>query len=80
MATVSIHTLIDYQRIVPCLACVYRVMDACGKFGEHQRSVPVARDAASSNSSFFPVLGSDTLKNLVSYRLDVSKHSLKIGH
>ena len=26
-----------------CLACVYRVMDARGKFGEHERCVRVAR-------------------------------------
>ena len=30
-------------RIGPCLACVYRVMDAHGKFGEHERSVRLAR-------------------------------------
>ena len=30
-------------RIGSCLACVYRVMDARGKFGEHERSVRVAR-------------------------------------
>ena len=35
-----------------CLACVHRVMDARGKFGEHERSVRVARGAAESNSSF----------------------------
>ena len=29
-------------RIGSCLACVYRVMDARGKFGEHERSVRVA--------------------------------------
>ena len=29
-------------RIGSCLACVYRVMDAHGKFGEHERSVRVA--------------------------------------
>ena len=34
------------------VACVYRVMDARGKFGEHERSVRVARGAAESNSSF----------------------------
>ena len=34
----------EYQlRIGSCLACVYRVMDARGKFGEHERSVRVAR-------------------------------------
>ena len=27
-----------YLRIGSCLACVYRVMDALGKFGEHSRS------------------------------------------
>ena len=30
-------------RIGSCLACVYRVMDARGKFGEHERSVRAAR-------------------------------------
>ena len=40
-------------RIGSCLACVYRVMDARGKFGEHERSVRVARGAAESNSRFF---------------------------
>ena len=30
-------------RIGSCLACVYRVMDARGKLGEHERSVRVAR-------------------------------------
>ena len=43
-------------RIGSCLACVYRVMDARGKFGEHSRSVRVARGAAESNSSFLSAL------------------------
>ena len=43
-------------RIGSCLACVYRVMDACGKFGEHERSVRVAPGAAESNSSFLSAL------------------------
>ena len=30
-------------RIGSSLACVYRVMNARGKFGEHERSVRVAR-------------------------------------
>ena len=30
-------------RIGSCLACVYRVVDARGKFGEHERSVRVTR-------------------------------------
>ena len=34
-----IHNL----RICPCLAWVYRVLDARGKFGEHGRCVRVAR-------------------------------------
>ena len=29
-------------RIGSCLACVYRVMDARGKFGEHERCLRVA--------------------------------------
>ena len=50
---------------------VCRVMDARGKFGEHERSVSVARGAAESNSSFLsalqtsqvhPQLGIRTLK------------------
>ena len=32
-----------YLRICSCLACVYRVMDARGKFGEHERYVRVAQ-------------------------------------
>ena len=43
-------------RIGSCLACVYRVMDARGKFGEHERSISVARGAAESNSSFLSAL------------------------
>ena len=43
-------------RIGSCLTCVYRVMDALGKFGEHERSVRVARGAAESNSSFLSAL------------------------
>ena len=39
-----------------CLACVYRVMDARGKFGEQERSVRAARGAAESNSSFLSAL------------------------
>ena len=39
MIPVSIHLNL---RIGSCLACVYRVMNACGKFGEHKRSVRVA--------------------------------------
>ena len=46
----------QYLRIGSCLACVYRVMDACRKFGEHERSVRVARGAAESNSSFLSAL------------------------
>ena len=33
-----------FLRICSCLACVYRVMDARRKFGEHERWVRVARD------------------------------------
>ena len=32
-----------YLRICSCLACVYRVMDARGKFGEHEKCARVAR-------------------------------------
>ena len=43
-------------KIGPCLACVYRVMDAREKFVEHKRSVRVSRGAAESNSSFLSTL------------------------
>ena len=45
-----------YLTIDSCLACVYRVVDARGKFGEHERSVRIARGAAESNSSFLSAL------------------------
>jgi len=45
-----------YQRIVSRLTCVYRVMDARGKFGEHERRVRYARGAAESNSSLLSAL------------------------
>ena len=48
----AIHSL----RIGSYLACVYRVMDARGKFGEHERSVRVAPGAAESNSSLLSAL------------------------
>ena len=38
------------------LACVCRVMDARGKFEEHERSVRVARGAAERNSRFLSAL------------------------
>ena len=44
-----------------CLACVYRVMDARGKFGEHERSVRVARGVAESNSSLLSTLQTSQL-------------------
>ena len=46
----------DKLTIGSCLACVHRVLDARGKFGEHERSVRVARGAAESNSSFLSAL------------------------
>ena len=45
-----------YLRIGSCLACVHRVIDARGKFGEHERGVRVARGAAENNSSFLSAL------------------------
>ena len=52
----SITAPASHLRIGSCLACVYRVMDARGKFGEHERSVRVARGVAESNSSFLSAL------------------------
>ena len=40
------HYLTLELRIGSCLACVYRVMDARGKFGELERSVRVVRGVA----------------------------------
>ena len=49
-------SFIRYLKFCPCLACVYRVVDARGKFGEHEKCVRVARGAAESNSSFLSAL------------------------
>ena len=43
-------------RFFSCLACVHRVMDERGKFGEHEKCVRVARGAVESNSSFLSAL------------------------
>ena len=43
-------------RICSCLACIYRVMDARGKFGEHEKYARVAQGPAESNSSFLSAL------------------------
>ena len=43
-------------RICSRLACVYLVMDARGKFGEHEKCLRVARGAAEGNSSFLSAL------------------------
>ena len=48
--------VIRHLRICSSLACVCRVMDARGKFGEHEKCVRVARGAAESNSSFLSAL------------------------
>ena len=48
--------ILSYLTIGSCLACVHRVMDARGKFGEHERSVRVARGAGESYSSFLSAL------------------------
>ena len=47
----SMHTVLMYNAYN-----VYRVTDARGKFGEHEKSVRVARGAAESNSSFLIAL------------------------
>ena len=54
--SVTFCKFISYLRIGSCLACVHRVMDARGKFGEHERSVRVDRGAAESNPSFLSAL------------------------
>ena len=44
MKTLELHyPMIQFLiiRIGSCLACVYRAMDARGRFGEHERSVRV---------------------------------------
>ena len=43
-------------RICLRLECVYRVLDARGKFGEHEKCVRVARGATESNSGFLSTL------------------------
>ena len=53
-------------RICSCLACVYRVMNARGKFGEHEKCVGVARGAAEINSSFLSALQASQVHPLYS--------------
>ena len=45
-----------HQQLVHDLACVHRDMDARRKFGEHERSVRIARGVAECNSSFLSAL------------------------
>ena len=56
MITMILFKMGKHLRIGSCLACVYRVMDARGKFEVHERRVRVARGAAESNSSFLSAL------------------------
>ena len=56
LSSLSVIHVQKYVRIGSCLAYVYRVMDARGKIGEHERSVRVARGVAESNSSFLSAL------------------------
>ena len=51
----SIKLSRHYLRICSCSACVYRVKDARGKFGEYE-CVRVARGAVDSNASFLSAL------------------------
>ena len=51
------------------LACVYRVMDARGKFGEHERSIRVARGAAERNSSFSSALQTSQVQPWLDIRM-----------
>ena len=67
---------IHYLTIGSCLACVHRVMDARGKFGEHERSVRVARGAAESNSSFLSALQTFQVHPLIDVRTAKSMNQL----
>ena len=53
-------------RICSCLACVYRVMNARGKFGEHKKCVGVARGVAEISSSFLSALQASQVHPLYS--------------
>ena len=48
-------------RIFSWLACVYRVMDARGNFGDHEKCVRVG--AAESNSSFLSALQTSQVRS-----------------
>ena len=56
----------DKLRICSCLACVYRVMNARGKFGEHEKCVGVARGVAEISSSFLSALQASQVHPLYS--------------
>ena len=53
-------------RICSCLARVYRVMNARGKFGEHKKCVGVARGVAEISSSFLSALQASQVHPLYS--------------
>ena len=46
-----LSSLLSLSLLGSCLACIHRVMDACGKFGEQERSIRVARGTVESKSS-----------------------------
>ena len=49
------------------LSVRYRVMDARGKFGEHERGVRVVRGPAESNSSFLSALQNSPSASITRY-------------
>ena len=51
-------------------------MDARGKFGEHERSVRVARGAAESNSSFLSALQTSQVHPILDVRTAKSMNQL----
>ena len=51
---IEIYLFTKYLRIGSCLACIYRVINARGKLGEHERRVtPCATLASRRNCSWF---------------------------
>ena len=74
-------SFIRYLRICPCLACVYRVVDACGKFGEHKKCVRVARGAKSMSKFFYNrvTMNKNILRHLIYERACVNKDFVRSG-
>ena len=67
-----------YLRIGSCLVCEYRVVDARDKFGEHERSVKVARGVTESKSSLGMQGSSSSLSSIIGDLVEKKKRKCEL--